>query len=475
MSLVSIPTTDVSWRSAICSMASLDQVSLTLFSSKQEQGSLLASDLQALINMASLPSENLACSDSTMYMSARSTDGEPAFQIPEAQVTSSTSNSPSNQLVVTSYAMVPEQNGTPCITVGGSGVRNEVLVEPAIPSAESSDHVSQDLFSSIARTPLFDKLCWDLAKFEEDLETVPFLMPLSLVTDLQKMILEVPLTSSSVPTIGQDLEGCIAGMSMTHSLPEQLTNPILWDSSSESSSSDDEEIIRARSIEWLTNSMLHNSSSSDASVDENEVTDSFNASLATPVSRHILLPSLILNVSWKLGNKGKEVEEMVMACSLEWPSHAVLQSTSEVPVVVPVQRLSSRPSHTPKLTSSCSNTWEGAATGKGCIAILPLAASQPAKPHTLPSSCHYTYDVSQKKATIPAHHCESGMTPDAHCSPLVASTTFQRDNSSTAVWLSTLLYLDPKTLYYDFTPIFPYLIYPYPSEPQTYLSYLSDP
>ncbi|KAK0434174.1 uncharacterized protein EV420DRAFT_421314 [Desarmillaria tabescens] len=58
-------------------------------------------------DIGSLPVTNLQALSTTAYMSARSTNGEPASEIPEAQVTSSTGNTPSNQSVAT----VPEQNG----------------------------------------------------------------------------------------------------------------------------------------------------------------------------------------------------------------------------------------------------------------------------------------------------------------------------------------------------------------------------
>ncbi|KAK0457380.1 uncharacterized protein EV420DRAFT_523676 [Desarmillaria tabescens] len=378
---------------------------------ERDIGSLTVSNLQALTNMAPLPSESFARSSSSMYMSTRSTDGEHTFGIPEAQATSSTGNTPS------------EQNGGYRMTVGESGIRSDIpdCLKSAIPS-ESSDHVSRDLYtsvhSSIGRTPLFDKLRRDLAGFEEDLETVSFLIPLLSVADGQKNIPEVPSTSSSVPTVVQEPEETISNLPMGYSLPERPTNPVLRGSSSESSGGDDEEISTARPMERPTNPMLRDLSSSDGCIDENMVV----ASAGTPVP----LPSLIPNVSQQLGNKDQEVEETVMDRPLERRSNPVLGSTSEAlavttvrrPVppapsrirvpsqrkaiisVAPVQR--SGRSHTPKPT--CSRI------------PIPGRVQRPGKalPPSLPSL------RPSERTAIPC------------CSPFIAPTTCQRDESGTA-------------------------------------------
>ncbi|KAK0434173.1 uncharacterized protein EV420DRAFT_1654148 [Desarmillaria tabescens] len=222
-------------------------------------------------------------------------------------------------------------------------------------SMESSDHVSQDLFSSfhsaIFRTPL-DKLRRDVAEYEKDLDTL-------LVTDLFMNPRKVPSTIASAPTVVHEPEQSVANMfaARPFPFPDRPTNPC--------------------PTGLIPNPMLQ-----DSYPQMDPIT-------GTPVP----LPSLLPNVSQQLGNKGQGV----MAQPLERPSNPVLRSTYEGTLSAEggnFRRPGSDDWTIPRPEAdvlSDSDPQDGAATGEGFTAIRPLAASKPANRHPLPFPLHCAY------------------------------------------------------------------------------------
>ncbi|KAK0457362.1 uncharacterized protein EV420DRAFT_1690141 [Desarmillaria tabescens] len=293
---------------------------------EQDIGSLPVSNLQALTNMVSLPSENLARSHSTMYM-----------------------------------------------------------------CTESSDDLLSSFNSAIAQTPL-DKLRRDVADYEKDLNTL-------LVTDLFMNPRKVPLTSASVPTVVHGPEQSVMNMFAARPFPDRPTIP-----------GDDEEQIRAPSMERPTNPMFQDSLSSDGSI------------MGMPVP----LPSLLPNVFQQLGNNGQGVEETVVAQRLERPLNPVLWSTSEVLAVMTVCRLAlPRPSR-----------MKAPSQQKAIISIDPVQMTGPLR-IPKPTSSHIPIPGRVQRPGKALPPSIPSLYPNQRTaipcrSPFIAPTTCQQDKSGTA-------------------------------------------